>query len=184
MRTLKFAKTSELEGKQRAGEICLLCAPTNSRPLLPRSGSQENPWRDGIITGGRRSLFPPPPHQLSHKVVCQHECEGPFVFLKPKLSPICVGDIGVIIAENCVADNVVSATLANGDNCAIIADTDIFSLSATSAINLWQVLICVRFPKFSCLCFLSCPLPSRIFPLIPFEMLTHILLHLELLDPV
>jgi len=34
MITLKFAKTSELEGKQQAEEICLLYEPTDSRPLI------------------------------------------------------------------------------------------------------------------------------------------------------
>lgn len=34
MRTLEFAKISELEGKQQADEICLIYEPTNPRPLI------------------------------------------------------------------------------------------------------------------------------------------------------
>ena len=70
VRTLKFAITSELAGKQRAGEICILCAPINSRPLLSRSGSQQDPRRDGITTGGRRNRFTHTGgiNQLPHKV--------------------------------------------------------------------------------------------------------------------
>ena len=56
--TLKFAKTSELEGTQRAEEICFLSAPTKSRPLPQERFPERGDEMHKYWWGGGENNFP------------------------------------------------------------------------------------------------------------------------------